>query len=159
MYTYSTFSCTCICTRRFICYMYVQNLLVSKQKHEHETFQLGSLSRNRGETNSVISWINCFISWISTFHDIVVVSPSSTPVGEIGSIHPSHQCCGTWTVSFWPKKNRNRILALGSGSCCTKNININLLWRDTGWHLHEAGERRNKNQGNRHEFLSKNNLK
>jgi hypothetical protein len=27
-----------------------------------------------------------------------------------------NQCCGTGTVSFWPKKNRNRILALGSGS-------------------------------------------
>ncbi len=51
-----------------------------------------------------------------------------------------------------------RILALGSGlgsgsgsglssdSCCTKNIKLNLLWRDTGWHMHEAGERK-KNQG------------
>ncbi len=59
-----------------------------------------------------------------------------------------NQCCGTGagTVSFWPKKNRNRILALGSGSgsCCTKNIKLNLLWRDTGWHMHEAGERKNK---------------
>jgi hypothetical protein len=66
---------------------------------------------------------------------------------------------------IWPKKNRNRnrILALGSGSgfssgsgygsCCTKNIKLNLVWQDTGWHMHEAGERRNKNHGNRQEFL------
>ncbi len=71
------------------------------------------------------------------------------------------QCSGTGarTASFWPKKNRNRILALGSGSdydsgsCCKKNIKLNLLWQDTGQHMHEAGERRNKNQGNRQEFL------
>jgi hypothetical protein len=69
------------------------------------------------------------------------------------------QCCGTGTagtVSFWPKKNWNRIFALGSGSCscCTKIIKLNLLWRDTGWQMHEAGERRNKNHCNRQEFLS-----
>ncbi len=34
-----------------------------------------------------------------------------------------------------------------------KNIKLNLLWRDTGQHMHEAGERRNKNQGNQQEFL------
>ncbi len=33
-----------------------------------------------------------------------------------------------------------------------KNIKLNLLWRDTGQHMHEAGERRNKNQDNRQEF-------
>ncbi len=85
------------------------------------------------------------------------------------------QCCGTGTagtISFWPKENqnRNRFLALGSGSgsgsgsnscnkMVTKNIKLNLLWRDTGWHMHEAGERRNKIKVIGRSFYRKNNLK
>jgi hypothetical protein len=86
---------------------------------------------------------------------------SVVPVPELDSeMCTVMQCCGTGTagtVSFLPKKNRNRILALGSGSgsgsCCKQNIKLYLLWRDTGRHMHEAGERRNQNQGNRQEFL------
>jgi hypothetical protein len=55
----------------------------------------------------------------------------------------------------------NRILALGSGSgsCCTKNIKLNLLWRDTGYHMHEAGEIRDKIMVTGRSFYCKDNLK
>ncbi len=108
-------------------------------------------------------------------NDLLTLNSLMTIYVKITNRNCWKQCCGTGagtagTVSFWPKKNRiqKRILALGSGSgsgsgsdsCCTKNIKLNLLWQDTGWHMHEAGERKKtKIMATGRSLYRKNNLK